>query len=466
MHLSTAELARAVERDLANTRTELPRSTEPRAPRKLYISVAAKFAISAAVAAAWVTFAVWLSRPWLRDLSDVVGPVGAVLIVTLLAYVPGLIMSFMTMSLVLDRQPPMRVRNPTTGVAILIAARNEEAGIADTIRYAARSNYDGPVTIVLADNGSTDDTCAIAQQTADELGIDLVIAHEPTPGKSHALNRALEMVDAPVVVTVDADTLLHPEALRRLIGRLESAPTDTVAVAGAVMVRNSRANLLTKMQEWDYFLGISSVKRMQGLYQSTLVAQGAFSAYRTEDLRRIGGWPDKIGEDIVVTWRLMENGARIYTEPTAVAFTDAPMKLRHFARQRARWARGMLEGIASVPPWRQRRGLAKLVAGIDLLIPLLDVGYALIWLPGVALWLFGYPIIVSLWTLLVFPITVIAYGGLRRYQRHQVFDPLNLKVRRNRFGYIAYLLVYQSICSTASIVGYTQQLTRTTRRWK
>jgi biofilm PGA synthesis N-glycosyltransferase PgaC len=465
MHESTAVVARAEAPRTADLSPELEGPIE-RPTQRFYVSVATKFVISAVFACAWVGFAVWLSRPWLGDLSHIVGPFGAVLVVALLAYVPGLVMSFMTMSLILDRQPPLRVRNPTTGVTILIAARNEENGIADTIRYAARSDYAGPVTIVLADNGSTDDTCAVAQRTADELGIDLVISHESTPGKAHALNTALGVTLTPYVVTVDADTLLHPQALRRLVSRLESAPSDTVAVAGSVMVRNSRSNLLTKMQEWDYYLGIASVKRMQGLYQSTLVAQGAFSIYRTEELRNIGGWPDAIGEDIVVTWRLMQDGARVYSEPTAVAFTDAPTNLRHFVRQRARWARGMLEGLAAVPPWRQRRLLSRFVAGIDLLIPLLDIGYALIWLPGVALFLLGYPLIVSLWTVLVFPITALVYGGLRRYQRHNVFDPLDLRVRRNRAGYVAFLLLYQVVCSVASIVGYTQQLANTTRRWK
>ena len=167
------------------------------------------------------------------------------------------------------------------------------------------------------------------------------------------------------------------EALRRLVARLESAPPDTVAVAGAVMVRNSRANLLTRMQEWDYFLGIAAVKRMQGLYQSTLVAQGAFSLYRTDELRRVGGWPDAIGEDIVVTWRLMETGDRVLTEPTAVAFTDVPdaglalhaptrpLGPRHGRRPSARFRRG---GSATAAP--------RFIAGIDLLIPLLDIGYA------------------------------------------------------------------------------------------
>jgi poly-beta-1,6-N-acetyl-D-glucosamine synthase len=78
----------------------------------------------------------------------------------------------------------------------------------------------------------------------------------------------------------------------------QSAPSDVQAVAGSVLVRNS---LWTRMQEWDYFLGIASVKRMQGLYQGTLVAQGAFSLYRTEAVLAAGGWPDAIGEDIVLT---------------------------------------------------------------------------------------------------------------------------------------------------------------------
>ena len=319
---------------------------------------------------------------------------------------------------------------------------------------------------MLADNGSTDATCEVAERIAAELGVVLVVVHEPKPGKANALNHALRLVETPYVVTVDADTLLHSEALRRLVARLESAPADTVAVAGAVMIRNSRQNLLTRMQEWDYFLGIAAVKRMQGLYQSTLVAQGAFSLYRTNELRRIGGWPDAIGEDIVVTWRLLETGDRVLTEPTAIAFTDAPTQLSHFMRQRARWARGMVEALRSVPPWHQRRVLSRFVAGIDLLIPLLDVGYGLIWVPGLVLAAFGFPVIVGTWTLAVLPITLLVYGGSRRYQRRRVFAPLHLSVRHNRLGYLAFIVGDQLLCSMASLGGYAQEIAGARRRWK
>ncbi|WP_248476807.1 glycosyltransferase family protein [Tepidibacter aestuarii] len=79
------------------------------------------------------------------------------------------------------------------------------------------------------------------------------------------------------VLTLDADTLLHKLAIRNIISRMLTAPDDVCAIAGTVLVRNGRSNLLAKVQEWDYFLGIASIKRLQGLFQGTLVAQGAFN---------------------------------------------------------------------------------------------------------------------------------------------------------------------------------------------
>src|SRR5262249_38582351 len=143
-------------------------------------------------------------------------------------------------------------------------------------------------------------------------------------GKAVALNTALASVSTPLVATFDADTLLMPYSLSRAVARLMSSPPDTVAVAGSVLVRNSRDNLLTRAQEWDYFLGIATVKRGQALLQGTLVAQGAFSVYDTTALKLAGGWPNRIGEDIVLTWRMLLQGGRSVFEPTAVAFTEAP----------------------------------------------------------------------------------------------------------------------------------------------
>lgn len=448
--------------------TEKTLATAAAAPvrRRLYISVTAKFMLSVIFGCLWVTASVWLSLPWVRDLAGTTGAVTAWILVFLVAYLPGFIVAFLSMSLLLDRQPALRNASTGGAVTVIIAARNEEATIAETVHAILRSSYPGAVELILADNGSTDRTVEQAQQAAMGTGGRLSVVTEPRAGKSMALNSALLHVTTPYVVTVDADTILHGQALERLVARLECGPEGTVAVAGSVLVRNSRTNLLTKMQEWDYFLGIAAVKRMQGMYQSTLVAQGAFSVYRTDRLRAVGGWPDAIGEDIVLTWRLMQDGSPVLFEPTAAAFTDAPVSMRHFYRQRARWARGMFEGLQAVPPWRQKRPLSRWIAGIDLLIPLLDIGYGLIWLPGLVLFFLGMPLVVSAWTLAVLPITLLVYGAFRTYQARKVFHPLQLVVRRNRLGYLAFLLAYQALCSTAALIGYTQFLTGSARRWK
>jgi biofilm PGA synthesis N-glycosyltransferase PgaC len=107
------------------------------------------------------------------------------------------------------------------------------------------------------------------------------------------------------------------------------------------------------MQQWDYRLGINGVKRMQAACNTALVAQGAFSAYWTDDLRAVGGWPDAIGEDIVLTWTMLGSRGLVQYEPLAVGLTVVPERLDRLLSQRSRWARGMLEGLRTHPPPKQ-----------------------------------------------------------------------------------------------------------------
>ena len=436
------------------------------AKRRLYVSVTGKFVAAQALAAGWLGVSVWLSLPWVRELAAASSLVAAIVVVGLVAYLPGWLVAFLAVSLLMDRQPALRRTHPTVPVTVLVAARNEADRIQETISYIARQDYPGPIEVLVVDNGSTDGTRAVAEAYGAATGQPVRCIDEQRPGKSHALNTGLAAVGTELVITLDADTLLHPRAVRQLVARLLNAPPDVQAVAGSVLVRNSRDSLWTRMQEWDYFLGIASVKRMQGLYQGTLVAQGAFSLYRTKALLQAGGWPDAIGEDIVLTWQLMRHGARVYYEPSAVAFTAAPARLVHLARQRARWARGMIEGIRSVKPWSQPRWLLRFLTAIDLLIPALDVAYTLVWLPGLVLAATGRYWIVGPYTLAVLPLTLVVNAILYRFQRRRVFNLLGLRVRRNLLGFLGFVLTYQLLMSPIAVLGYGQELLGLRRRWK
>ncbi|PJW13729.1 glycosyl transferase [Geobacillus sp. Manikaran-105] len=449
-----------------NTNLSFNQSSPEIKPRtKAYIPVKYKFIIGHIVAFLWLCFSVYVSVPWVFDLAHLVSFPLSVVIIAGLAYIPGYLTAFLVVSLLLDRQPPLKTEYPDKAVTILIAARNEADKIENTLKYIAKQDYNGEIRVLLVDNGSTDQTVEKARRAAMRLGLDVTILKEEKPGKFHALNKGLQHVSTDLMITLDADTLLHRSAVRYLIARIESAPVNVCAVAGAVLVRNSRENLLARIQEWDYFLGIASIKRMQGLYQGTLVAQGAYSLYKTEAIREVGGWPDAIGEDIVLSWRLLEKGWRIYFEPHAVAFTDVPVSWVHFCRQRSRWARGMIEALKVVKPWQQPQLFVKYLTMVNLLLPYLDTIYTLCWLPGLILAFFGYYYIVGPMTLLVVPLTLIAYWVLYRYQR-SVFRKLDLKIRRNRIGFVVFVLFYQMIMSPVSFWGYIQELARLRRVWK
>ena len=434
------------------------------------------FGIAFALTLAWVAFSVYASQSWREDLESAIGPVMAWVIPTTLAYIPGLLIGFLAFTLITSRYRPPSLEpppgpwqpGPWPAVTVIVAARNEEDAIVPTLERLGELSYPGPLRVVLADNGSTDRTVERAQEVALRLGLRYRRVSESTPGKHRALNTALTTVTTPLVVTVDADTTLHREALSRLVARVTSRPQDqhVCACAGAIAVGNGQCNFLTRMQSWDYRLGINGVKRTQAAYNTALVAQGAFSSYWTDDIRAVGGWPDAIGEDIVLTWTLMLSRGIVQYEPTALAFTNVPEQLRHFMHQRSRWARGMFEGLRSNPPIRQPRVLAKLVSGIDYLVPLLDVGYIFFWVPGVILFIFGYPLIVSWWSMLVVPITLLIYSLLRRWQERHVFGPLGVGSERDRRGYLGYLFAYQALTSAASLRGYWQFLSGAARRWE
>jgi poly-beta-1,6-N-acetyl-D-glucosamine synthase len=435
-----------------------------------------RFAVVAAVTLAHTVFSVWFSQPWRAELEDALGVVMSWVIPVLLAYVPGVVISFLCATLVLTRYQPPPFDPPKgpwpTGewppVTVIVAAYNEETSIEVTLAHVAATTYPGPIAVVLADNNSADRTAELGAAVAARHGLDYRRSFEPEAGKHRALNTALVDVTTPIVVTVDADTRLYPEALTYPIARVATRPQGqhVCACAGALIAANANENFLTRMQGWDYRLGINGVKRTQAAYNSALVAEGAFSAYWTDDIRAIGGWPDAIGEDIVLTWSLMNRRGLVQYEPVALAATVVPERVSHLLSQRSRWARGMLEGIHVNPPHRQSRVLAKLVAGIDYLVPLLDIGYVFFWVPGVILFVFGYPLLFSWWSMLVLPITLLIFGLLRGWQDRYVFRLLDARPLPDRRGFWGYLLGYQALTSAASLRGYAQYLAGSARHWK
>ncbi len=441
---------------------ELERTPQER--RGLYVGLHLKLALVIGIALSWAGFSLWLSIPWIEALGQSITVPLAAAVIFGIAIIPGYLNANLVASLLIDRPPPLRFNLDFPPLTVVIACFNEEETIEETLDYVARQEYASEYRILVADDGSTDRTAELARRRA-AADPRIAVVTLPHGGKARTLTGALKLVRTPLVATVDADTLPMPTAMERIVARLLISPPDTVSVAGAVFVRNSRRNFITRAQEWDYFLGIASVKRQQGLFQGTMVAQGAFSVYRAAALDEVGGWPDRIGEDIVLTWAMMREGGRVGYERTAIAFTSAPETARAFARQRRRWARGMIEGL-------REHGGALLAGGrsnvhavlVNFIFPYIDLVYSIAFPIGIVLALFGNFAIVGPMTLAVLPLN-IALSGIMFHLSRQSFEEVGLRVRKNRLGYLGYLLAYQLFMSPVSVAGYAQELFGARRRW-
>jgi biofilm PGA synthesis N-glycosyltransferase PgaC len=434
-----------------------------------HLPVRAKFAIAFLTAALWVSLSVWLSLNWVSELGAVTSLAFAVIVITFIAYVPGFMNAFLLSTLLLDRQPRRKTPDSYPGISVLVAAYNEEAAISDTLESLARQDYPGPVEVLVLNDGSGDDTVKLARSAIRKHGFKCnikarILDFKVNRGKSAVLNDGLAKARHDFILTIDGDSWVKRDGLRKIVERLLSDPPDTQAVAGAVMVRNSRKNMLCRAQEWDYFHGIASVKRIQGMYHGTLVAQGAFSIYRRKALEETGGWPECIGEDIVLSWAILNCGYRIGYADDALAFTNVPDNIRQFALQRKRWSRGLMEAFKAHWPLMFKRRMSTLFIWWNVCFLPLDLIYTLVFIPGLVLACFGYFYIAGPMTIAVLPLTILWNAIIFRIQS-EVYRREGLVVRRNFGGFFLYALAYSLMMQPVCVWGYVSELLGLRKNW-
>lgn len=444
--------------------------TPPPGKNRVYIPVSYKLAIATLAGFAWCGLSLYLALPWVEDLSKVITPVPAWLAVVGVALIPGLANAFVITGLLLDKRPIYPHHRMRPSVSILVAAYNEESSLAGTLDTLLQQEYGFPVEIIVIDDGSTDSTAAIAQnlinQTQRHPHFTLQLIRMPqNSGKANALNAGLKQASHDLIITVDADTCMWPGSLAAIVHHMIDGPPNTAAVAGTVLVRNSRKSFFTRLQEWDYFHAIAVTKRIQSLFQGTLVAQGAFSIYRRDVLEELGGWPSTLGEDIVLTWGMLAKGYRIGYAENAFVFTNVPESYKQLYQQRKRWSRGLIEAFKHHPSVLVKLRFNTPFIYLNLLFPYLDLAFLLVLVSGViAAVFFQFYLVVGILTLTLLPFLLIVNAIMFTHQR-AIFHRYGLKVRRNLLGFLCYTLIYQLLMLPANLMGYASELFNMRKRW-
>jgi peptidoglycan-N-acetylglucosamine deacetylase len=277
-------------------------------------------------------------------------------------------------------------------VSVLIPAYNEEAVIVETVRAALATDYP-KIEVVVVDDGSADHTAELVRQFfGRDPRVRLLL--QRNGGKPSALNHALSEATGDVVVSIDADTVIDPEAIPRLVRHF--ADPKVGAVAGNVKVMN-RNRWITRWQALEYITSQNLEKRAFDLLNCIPVVPGAAGAWRTELLRSHGGFSgDTVAEDTDLTLTIRRHGWKILYDEDAIGHTEVPETVDALVRQRFRWTFGTLQAV-----WKHRDATGKFRYGtlglvtipniflFQILLPLVSPVIDLLFLLSLALWGLG-----------------------------------------------------------------------------
>ncbi|MFS4581370.1 glycosyltransferase [Phaeobacter sp. C3_T13_0] len=235
-------------------------------------------------------------------------------------------------------------------VTVVIPAYNEEKGILKTIYSVLDSDYQN-LSVLVVDDGSTDATYELVTKTYRH-NPNVQILRQPNGGKWKAANLAFAHVTTDYVVAIDADTIVAPDAIRRLMQPLRDPKVG--AVAGKIMVGNSD-NLLTKLEKLEYTVAQNIDRRAYETINAIMVVPGAFGAWRTEAVRQCGYYSSQtLAEDTDLTISLLERGYEVRAAERAYAYTEAPASVGTLMKQRMRWSIGILQSA-----WKHRSTIRK-----------------------------------------------------------------------------------------------------------
>ncbi|HIX28166.1 MAG TPA: glycosyltransferase [Candidatus Blautia stercoravium] len=247
-----------------------------------------KFILSICFGGLWLVVSLFLAIGWAQEISCVLPDLYVWWVIVGIALLPGYLMSTMFFSNLLNWKLK-KYSDTQEDTTIIMCAHNEQETIVQSIQSITAQQYKGHIRLLVVDNASTDHTkqeiLKLQETTSEKCSVEYVYCG------NHIVS------------------------------------FNGACVAGNLFVHNPKVSLVTKMQNYDYLLSIAAIKRFQGSYQSTLVAQGAFSAYQTEAVRTIGGWQDVLGEDIVLTYQLLQQGLSSTYEPGAAGYTTVPETL-------------------------------------------------------------------------------------------------------------------------------------------
>jgi hyaluronan synthase len=274
-------------------------------------------------------------------------------------------------------------------ITVVIPAKNEETVIESVVKTVFRSDYPlSRLEVIVIDDGSTDQTWERVQRVASDLNVWeklILIKHDGNYGKRIALASAISRARGEIVVCIDSDSFVDPDAIKLLVQPFRDPHVAAVCGHGEAVNRDD--GLLPKLQHYWYAETFRLLKGMESRLGCVSCCSGMLAAYRRASIMpMISQWltekpvnnpfesrypehsPSPLGrgltgklikspgEDRILTaFALSVNDARVVYQSNAVVHTIVPGTVKQFLKQQLRWNRAWMHGtlLASRFMWRK-----------------------------------------------------------------------------------------------------------------
>nr|WP_237363557.1 glycosyltransferase [Vibrio marisflavi] len=235
----------------------------------------------------------------------------------------------------------------TPSISFIITCYGEGEAIRATIDTLVEQVYPGHIEVLAVIDGATQNqhTYQAAMRAFHHYKgrndrVVKVIPKWQRGGRVSTLNTGLLKARHDLVINVDGDTSFDNNMA--LVMAQQFKDRNIIAAGGALRVRNSKANILTRMQALEYMMSMQGGKTGTSQFGLLNNISGAFGAFRKVVLQRAGGWDTHTAEDLDLTMRLKQYKGRykktkLAFTPLAIGHTDAPETVKDFILQRLRW---------------------------------------------------------------------------------------------------------------------------------
>ena len=267
------------------------------------------------------------------------------------AYGLSLYFSIFLLLIYFDKKSFLRGEKSSTNpkkqplVSILVPAYNEEGTILQTLESIQNIDYPkDKLDIIVINDGSSDKTEEITREYIKDKPHFRLLSHK-NRGKAASMNRALELAKGEFFACLDADSFVDPLTLKKMLSLYYNENDSRLAIITPAMKVCSPRNILQKIQ-WLEYIVIIFIARLTSQLDSLYVAPGPFSIYRTDVVKKIGGFDEQnITEDQEIAYRMQKNNYKIKQCFDGYVYTNAPSKIKPFYRQRRRWYLGSISCI-------------------------------------------------------------------------------------------------------------------------